>query len=138
MLTTPRAPLALLLLVAVAAPGCSGAKNKIVPVEGKVVFVNGKALPAGTQVRLDPAEGGVQTASATIGEDGSFSLRHASGASGAEVGKYTVVLLPPPKEKAPEFFRSVPKPYYDGGYLTAEVKEGMAPLELKVQPLRQE
>lgn len=119
------------LLLALAA-GCGGpTRYKVVPVEGKLTFANGKALPAGTQLRLDPVEGGMQIATATSGEDGSFKFTHASGAAGAELGKYTAVLLPP-KDNPDAFYKSVPKAYYESGSLFVEVKEGMGPLELKV------
>lgn len=136
MRSTPR-PLrqgVLFFILAVAAAGCGApARYKVVPVEGKLLFNSGTPLPTGTRLRLDPAEGGMQTASATVDASGSFKLTHASGRSGAELGKYTVLLIPPMKSPE-EFNRTVPAAYSQGsGNLVAEIKEGMGPLELKVQ-----
>ena len=43
------------------------------------------------------------------------------------------MLLAAPEGDRGTFFKLVPKDYYDGGVLTAEVREGMAPLDLKVR-----
>ena len=52
------------------------------------------------------------------------------------MGKYTVVLLPP-KDNAAEFYKVVPKEYYEGsGNLVAEIKEGMGPLAFEVKGTR--
>ena len=126
-----RAMIRLMGLVAVvAAAGCDGPKNKVVPVTGKVVFADGKPLPAGTTVLFEPVEGGVGTASGEVGADGSFTMTHATAGAGAEVGKYTVKLYPP-RAGAAEFYRAVAKDFAEGG-LSVEVKDGMSPVELKV------
>lgn len=112
--------------------GCGGGtRNEIVPVEGQIRFTNGKPLPVGTRVVLSPVQGGVGSAMGVTSDDGSFQVKHANGAMGAEVGKYVVQLLPP--EAAPgDFERVVPKAFRAGEKLTAEVKQGMGRLELKV------
>jgi hypothetical protein len=125
------------LTLAVLTAGCGDAgRYKIVPVSGKIAYADGRTLPPGTGLRFDPAEGGMRTASGVTGGDGSFTIQHASGTAGAEVGKYTVVLIAP-KDRPVEFFRSVPRDYYEGsGAFFVEVKEGMPPLELKVPVFR--
>ena len=55
------------------------------------------------------------------------------GKSGAEEGKYLVLLVAPDNDKEGAFYKIVPKDYYDGGVLWAEVKKGMDPLDLKVK-----
>jgi hypothetical protein len=112
--------------------GCGENTNhKIVPVEGRILFSNGKALPAGTRLMFNPGDGTARTATGVTGEDGSFTVVHASGAKGAEVGRYTVLLAAPERESG-AFFKIVPKDYYDGGMLAVDVVEGMPPLDLKV------
>lgn len=119
-------------LMAVCMLGCGKTKFKVVPVEGKLVFADGTPLPAGTSIRLDPVAGEAGTATGTIDATGAFKLTHVSGRTGAEVGKYTVVLIPP-KEGTAEFQKLVPKDYYEGsGALVADIQEGMKPLELQV------
>jgi hypothetical protein len=131
MNATPKAlwsTLALALLT-----GCGGTEKPLVPVEGKVTFKDGKPLPTGTLVVLNPVEGRVGTASGKTDESGGFKLTHVSGSNGAEVGKYTVQLRAP-EGAAAEFGKLVPGEYADGSVLSAEVKEGMPPLELVVAP----
>ncbi len=112
--------------------GCAKAtKYKLVPVEGKILFADGKPLPAGTRLIFNPGEGGMGTASGVTDADGAFQLTHVSGAAGAEAGKYTVALSAPEGQQN-TFFKIVPKDYYEGGALFAEVKEGMSSLQLKV------
>jgi hypothetical protein len=122
---------ALLTLLAVLAVGCGGARNKVVPVEGRIRFSDGKALPAGTQLVFNPVEGRTGTAVGITSEDGSFKLTHVTTGEGAEVGKYSV-LLKAPQGDSGSFYTIVPKDYWDVGVFAIEVKEGMAPLELKV------
>ena len=55
--------------------------------------------------------------------------------AGAEVGKYQVALLAP-EGAGGEFWKLVPKEYAEGQMLSAEVKEGMPPLTLKVDKLK--
>jgi hypothetical protein len=118
------------LVVFALALGCGGPKRPTVEVSGTIKFKDGKALPAGTTVVLNPAEGGVGTASGKTGTDGSFTLRHSSGSGGVEVGKYTIKLIAP--EGDTEFYKMVPKDVVNGDVLFAEIKDGMAPLELTV------
>jgi hypothetical protein len=126
-------PLALLLVFA---SGCGlKARNKIVPVEGKITFADGAPLPEGTQLVFNPGEGGMGTASGVTSSDGTFRLKHVSGATGAEVGKYVVVLRAP-ADNPGNFYKIVPKDYYDAGALSAEVTEGMQPLGFKVPRAR--
>lgn len=131
-----RVGLGLLVALTAAGFGCDGqTKNKIVPVEGKIAFADGTPLPAGTQVIFNPTDGGVGTTSGTTTADGSFAMKHVTGRTGAEEGKYQVALLAP-KEGAGDFWKLVPKEYADGQVLSAEVKEGMPPLTLKVAKLK--
>jgi hypothetical protein len=124
--------LCLAAILAIVGCGANSSRYKIVPVEGTLLFSSGTPLPKGTRLRLDPAEGGVKTASATIDSSGAFRLTHVSGRSGAELGKYTVVLMPPTTDPG-DFNRLVPRAYCEGsGNLVAEIKDGMGPLELKV------
>ncbi|MCI0465289.1 MAG: hypothetical protein L0Z62_50855 [Gemmataceae bacterium] len=122
----------LVALLAAVAVSCNGAKNKIIPVTGKLLFADGKPLPAGTRLIFNPGEGGAGSASGVTSADGSFTVTHVTGKTGAEVGKYAV-LLAAPEGGRESFFKIVPKEYYDGGVFFAEVKEGMPPLELKVK-----
>ncbi len=119
-------------LLAAMTVSCGGPKNKIVPVEGKLLFTDGKPLPAGTQLLFTPGEGGTGAASGLTSADGSFQVTHVSGTQGAEVGKYAV-LLAAPEANREGFFQIVPKDYYEGGVFFTEVKEGMPPLDLKVK-----
>jgi hypothetical protein len=120
----------LVVVVLFSALGCGGTTKPRVPVAGKITFADGRPLPAGTTVLLNPSEGRVGTASGKTSADGSFELTHVTGASGAEVGKYTVKLLAP--EGDAEFYKTVPKDVVNGEVLVAEVKEGMGALELTV------
>jgi hypothetical protein len=110
--------------------GC-GERKPMVQVEGKIKFSDGKPLPAGTTLLFNPAEGRTGTASATTEADGSFKLKHVSGSSGAEVGKYTVQVIPP-KDAEQEFYKQVSKDKAEGS-LVADIKEGMGPLEFTLQ-----
>lgn len=123
-------------LLAAALPGCgSKIKHKVVPVEGRIRFADGTALPAGTILLFNPSEGGSGTAMATTDEDGSFKLTHATGRDGAEVGKYSVLLRAPQGGEA-QFYRLVARDYFDGGALAADVEEGMPPLDFQVAAAR--
>src|SRR5262249_32812382 len=105
------------------------------PVEGKILFSNGKVLPAGTRLLFTPGEGDRAGAKAVVSEDGSFKVTHLSGAEGAEVGKYTILLAAPEGDHG-SLFKSVPREHYDGGVLNTEVKEGLPPLDLRVMVKR--
>jgi len=112
--------------------GCGrDTKDKIVQVEGKIHFANGKPLPAGTLLLFNPSEGGAGAATGATAADGTFKLVHATGRDGAELGKYAVILRAPRDNEA-DFYRIVPKDYYDAGVLSAEVAEGMSPLDFSV------
>ncbi len=120
------------LLLVLVTCGCQNGKYKIVPVEGKISFTDGKSLPAGTRLIFNPGEGGIGTATAVTAPDGSFKVAHVSGGTGAEIGKYSVQLAAPEGDTG-SFFKIIPREYCDGGLLHAEVKEGMAPLDFKVK-----
>lgn len=112
--------------------GCGASiKNKVIPVEGKIALDNGKMLPIGTKLLLNPSEGGVGTASGVTTADGSFDLRHVKGGKGAEVGKYVLVLRAPTDDDK-TFYKTVPKAAYEEG-ISVEIKEGMQPLDLKIK-----
>ena len=120
-----------------ASPGCgSSTQNPIVPVAGKIAFVNGQKLPTGTRLLFNPVEGRVGTAVGATADDGSFQMTHVTGSSGAEEGKYTVQLLPP-EANAGDFLKVVPRDYREGAMLFVEVKTGMQPLELIVPAARE-
>jgi hypothetical protein len=111
--------------------GCGNAKHgKLVAVEGKVIFKDGKPLPKGTRLYFHPATGKMGFASAVVAEDGTFQVTHETGKTGAAIGKYTVQLAAP--EQDPSFFKMIPRDYYDGGALMADVKESMSPLKFVV------
>ena len=110
--------------------GCGEEKKPIVPVEGRLKLSDGKLPPVGTKLLFSPAEGRTGTASATTDAGGAFKLTHVSGSDGAEIGKYTVQLLPPPSGDK-EFYKLIPRDTADGA-LFAEIKAGMGPLELTV------
>ncbi len=80
---------------------------------------------------FNPSEGVSKTASGVTAEDGSFTLTHASGKTGAEEGKYGVQLLAPEGDNG-EFFKLVPASYNESSQLFAEVKSGMTPLEFSI------
>lgn len=129
---SPSVRTGLVALLAAAAVGCGNSpKNKIVAVEGKIHYSDGKPLPAGTRLLFNPYEGGMGTAEGVTDGEGSFKMTHVTGIQGAEVGKYSVVLQAPEGEEG-KFYKFVPKDYYDGGAFAVEVKEGMQPLDLKV------
>jgi hypothetical protein len=126
------APLAFTLALS----GCGGGtQNTIIPVTGKIALASGKKLPVGTRLVFEPVEGRVGTALAAVSEDGSFQATHVTGATGAEVGKYTVKLLPP-EAGSPEFSKLVPKQCQEEAFAFAEVKAGMAPLDFNVPASR--
>jgi hypothetical protein len=123
---------ALASVLALFVVGCGKTKYPLVPVEGRIAFADGTKLPAGTRVVFNPGEGGMGTASGITDVDGVFRLKHANGSNGAEVGKYVVVLRAPEGNPG-DFYQRVPKEYCDAGGFTVEVKEGMSPLDLKIQ-----
>ena len=94
--------------------GCGSAKNKIVDVQGKILFQDGKTLPAGTRLIFSPAHGGTGEHFAVADDNGVFDVEHVNGRSGAEIGKYMVLLAAPEDNPAP-FFEIIPKEYYEGG-----------------------
>ena len=106
---------------------------KVVPVEGTILFADGKPLPKGTRLYFQPNAGNLGTATGITDETGTFRVTHHSGSRGAALGKYTVQLAAPEGEQN-AFFKVVPKQYFDGGgILTAEVSEGMSPLKYVVK-----
>src|SRR4051812_30612282 len=113
----------IILLAALAAAGCQGAK--VVPVNGKITFANGKPVPQGTKVLFRPEAGG-NMAGGVTDRDGNYKLA-VGPKEGAEPGKYFVVIQPPEDDK------TVP-PKYAEGSLTAEVRENMPPLDFKLEP----
>jgi hypothetical protein len=115
--------------------GCQNTRFKVVPVNGKVAFADGTALPTGTRLQFNPVEGNVGSGSASTSADGSFEVKHVNGSSGLEEGKY-IVLLQPPEGDNGTFRQLVPKDYYDGGVLSVEAKDGMAPLAFAVRKLK--
>jgi hypothetical protein len=122
----------LLAVACVFGIGCGKVKHKIVEVQGKITFQDGKPVPAGTRLLFNPAGGGTGAACGIADAEGSFTVEHVTGRDGAEIGKYTV-LLAAPEDNPGQFFELIPKPYYDGGAISVEVKEGMGPVELKVK-----
>lgn len=119
-------------LVAVYNLGCGGPKRPMIPVKGRVVFEDGTPLPAGTRIILEPMEGDLQAASGETGQDGSFSVQHATGKLGAEVGKYRVRFAAPKGDQG-AFLQMVPDSYLDGQETYLEVKQGMGEVTLKVK-----
>lgn len=103
--------------------GCSKPEKPIVSVDGKITFEDGSPLPVGTRVVFNPSEGKVGTSTGTTDASGSFKLVHVSGSSGAEVGKYNIMLLAPENGNTATFYKQIPRDYYEGGMLTAEVKQ---------------
>lgn len=118
-----RAGCCFVLLLVLVSAGCSG--KKTVSVEGKVTFADGKALPTGTRVIFEPSQGDLKSVMVTTDESGSFK-------ASVEVGKYTIRLAGPAEDKG-EFKKLVPEDYAKGDVLSAEVKEGMSPLDFKVK-----
>lgn len=119
-------------LVALQSIGCGGSRRPLTPVSGKLVFEDGSPLPAGTRVILEPMEGGIQSASGETSQDGSFTVKHATGKAGAEIGQYRVRLAAPRNDNG-SFFQLVPDSYVDGQELSIEVKQGMGEITLKVK-----
>jgi hypothetical protein len=122
-----------MFLFVLLAAGCgTNTRYPMVPVTGKVTFVDGTPLPPKTKVRFDPVDGGMKTSTGEISESGEFTLVNSDGRKGAEVGKYTVLLVAP-GNPVTEFLKQVPREYCEGhGLLSAEVKEQMSPLEFKI------
>jgi hypothetical protein len=125
--------LSFLLFAAILVAGCGNPnQTKVVPVQGKIAFADGKPLPVGSRLLFNPADGKMGNAAAVTDETGAFKVTHQSGSSGAAVGKYTVQVAAPEGGNA-DFYKIVPRTYFDnGGILTAEVTEGMAPLNYTV------
>jgi hypothetical protein len=132
--TNPARMAAWCLFTALFLTGCSGASKPQVVVEGTIKFADGKYLPAGTTVMLNPTEGGTGTASGKTDDQGSFKLTHVSGSGGPEIGKYTVKLVAPEGDQ--EFYKTMPNDVVNGDVLTAEIKEGMGKLELTIPKQR--
>lgn len=129
--------ISVLLLLAVGLmmlAGCGDPKQaKIIPVDGKISFADGKPLPKGTRLIFNPAEGNMGTATGETDETGQFKVVHHTGKNGAGVGKYTVQIMAPEGQGA-EFYKVVPRAYFDnGGLLAVEVKDGMESLKLAVK-----
>lgn len=126
--------LLLLCIPAICLSGCgSSTQAKIVPVEGKIVFQDGKPLPGGTRLIFNPAAGNMGTATGITDESGTFKVVHHTGRNGAGIGKYTVQVVAPEGQGA-EFYKKVSRTYFDnGGILTAEVAEGMGPITFTVK-----
>lgn len=125
--------LSFVLLLSLLVSGCGpDPRFPIVSAQGKLTFEDGSPLPNGTRVVLNPTEGKVGHSTATADPEGMFTLKHASGRSGAEIGIYTVVLQPPVGDDG-TFVKLVPKEYYGEGAFSVEVKEAMPPIELKVK-----
>lgn len=120
------------IVAALAASGC-GRKNETVDVSGKILYANNKPLPEGTRLHFEPTEGDRKAAMAVTTADGSFEVKHSQGGSGAEVGNYSIRVIPPEGFQG-NFGKLVPESYIEGHVLKVEVKEGLAPLELKVDP----
>ena len=119
-----------LLLTPFLIPGCSKpTRSPVVQVNGKIQFDNGAKLPPGSMVVFSPVLGGAGSAMAETDAEGNFSLTHASGAQGAEVGEYLVELRSPKGQEA-EFYASVPETYTSGGGLAASISGDESPLEL--------
>lgn len=128
--------LAFIALTTTVLLGCSRTAKPVVPVEGKITFEDGSSLPEGTRVVFNPSEGKVGTSSGTTDATGTFKLVHVSGTAGAEVGKYHVQLLAPEGGNAAAFYKQIPRDYYEGGMLTADVQSEVAPIALKVPKLK--
>jgi hypothetical protein len=115
----------ILFVLALFVIGCSSKTEKpVVAVEGKITFEDGSPLPIGTRVVFNPSEGKVGTSTGITDASGSFKLVHVSGSSGAEVGKYNIMLLAPEDGNTAAFYKQVPRDYYEGGVLTTEIKQG--------------
>lgn len=112
--------------------GCGGPKNEIVSATGKIVFEDGTTLPMGTRLLLSPVQGGVGTASATIEADGSFTLVHQTGRSGAEVGVYSVELRAPEGATA-SFWETIPEQYASGSFTTLNIAKGDGAHDIKLK-----
>jgi hypothetical protein len=83
------------LAAALALAGCAGAK-RLYPVEGVVVFDDGK--PAATLAKGTVSLESVADKSNAAGEiraDGTFRIRNPLGKEGVPAGTYRVVVLPP-------------------------------------------
>jgi hypothetical protein len=112
--------------------GCGGAKHPVVPVKGRVVFEDGKPLPVGTRIILEPVDPDRKPATGEVKDDGSFELKHSAGANGAEIGKYRVRIAAPANDSQ-NFFQMVPESYAEGNELMLEVKPDSTEVTLKVR-----
>jgi len=112
--------------------GCGGAKHPVVPVKGRVVFEDGKPLPVGTRIILEPVDSDRKPATGEVKDDGSFELKHSAGGNGAEIGKYRVRIAAPPNDNQ-QFFQMVPESYAEGHELMVEVKPDSTEITLKVR-----
>ena len=116
--------------------GCSRpTRSPIVQVKGKIQYDNGTKLPPGSIIVFSPVLGGAGSAMAETDAEGNFSLTHASGARGAEVGDYLVELRSP-KGQEREFYASVPENYTNGGGLAATISGDESQLELVLKNSR--
>jgi len=72
--------------------GCSGYELPSYPVLGHVLYADEKPLPGGVLV-LEPLEGQAKAnPKGTIGPDGSFTITTPPNRTGAEAGKYRVMI----------------------------------------------
>lgn len=81
----------LLLTLAVICPGCGSDRLTTVPVSGTVFIEGGDPVRLGT-IEFESVEHGI-TASATISQDGSFTLGTYESADGAVPGEHRVIIL---------------------------------------------
>jgi hypothetical protein len=123
----------LLALLTTTFTGCSSNAVKVVPVEGKILFADGKPLPKGTRLIFNPNVGNMGSATAVTDEAGTFQVTHQSGSKGAAIGKYSVQLIAPEGGQA-TFYKAIPSKYYEGtGELVADITEGMSPLNFTLK-----
>jgi hypothetical protein len=121
------------MLVVIVVSGCAEhGKKPTVAVNGTITFSDGRPLPSGTRLMFNPGDGATESAIAVAAADGTFEANRVSGQKGVAVGKYTILLRAPEGDNG-SFFKLIPKDYYDGGLLDADVREGMTPLNLRVK-----
>src|SRR5262245_22198668 len=128
-----------LLLLVNALAVATGCGQKKIPVTGKVVVKGGGPLNGGMVV-FAPVDGGTTSgARGYIREDGTFTLSTDSPEDGSFVGKYRVLVVPPPRKGGEDAIPTTPP--IDPKYaefatsgLEAEVTAGQHQFEFILDP----
>lgn len=127
-----RRKLAAVVILLVGAAGCGAGLH---PVRGKVTLPDGTPLAGGQVVFQREGEGETISARGDIEADGSYSLSTQTPGDGAPMGKYKVIVNPPPAVDAEAPAKRAPAAKYSDfstSGLEFEVNPGMNEFPIQV------